>query len=94
MSTSKQLERGKSDEVDAPRNIVVAVKASREIAKTALVWALEHVAQPGDCITLIVVVSPHNSGTPCHCFWCSWLVSVPMLLFLELLCALVRSAKC
>ncbi|XP_042389452.1 inactive protein kinase SELMODRAFT_444075-like isoform X1 [Zingiber officinale] len=63
MSTSQQPKRGKTDEVlDDPTNIVVGVKASKEIQKTALVWALKHVVQPGDCITLIVVVSPHNSG--------------------------------
>lgn len=63
MSTSQQPKRGKTDEaLDDPTNIVVGVKASKEIQKTALVWALKHVVQPGDCITLIVVVSPHNSG--------------------------------
>ncbi|XP_064961089.1 inactive protein kinase SELMODRAFT_444075-like [Musa acuminata AAA Group] len=63
MSTSQQPKQGKTDKgLDAPKNIVVAVKSSKEIPKTALVWALKHVVQPGDCITLIVVVSPHNSG--------------------------------
>ncbi|XP_047316997.1 inactive protein kinase SELMODRAFT_444075-like [Impatiens glandulifera] len=41
---------------------VVAVKASKEIPKTALIWALTHVVQPGDCITLLVVVPSQNSG--------------------------------
>ncbi|GMI91775.1 hypothetical protein like AT3G13690 [Hibiscus trionum] len=41
--------------------VVVAVKASKEIPKTALVWALTHVVQPGDCITLLIVPS-HCSG--------------------------------
>jgi len=35
--------------------VVVAVKASRDISRTALVWALTHVVQPGDCIKLLVV---------------------------------------
>ncbi|GMI63630.1 hypothetical protein like AT3G13690 [Hibiscus trionum] len=41
--------------------VVVAVKASKEIPKTALVWALTHVVQPEDCITLLIVPS-HCSG--------------------------------
>ncbi|KAF5745485.1 inactive protein kinase [Tripterygium wilfordii] len=52
-------ERGGSDGAE---KVVVAVKASKEIPKTALVWALTHVVQPGDCITLLVVVPSHNSG--------------------------------
>lgn len=43
--------------------VVVAVKASKEIPKTALVWALTHVVQPGDCITLLVVVPSPSSGS-------------------------------
>ncbi|XP_010440811.1 PREDICTED: inactive protein kinase SELMODRAFT_444075-like [Camelina sativa] len=43
-------------------NVLVAVKASREISKTALVWALTHIVKPGDCITLIVVVTSHHAG--------------------------------
>ncbi|KAE8699438.1 Proline-rich receptor-like protein kinase PERK8 [Hibiscus syriacus] len=46
------------------KKVVVAVKASKEIPKTALVWALSHVVQPGDCITLLVVPS-HCSGCSC-----------------------------
>ncbi|KAJ8440503.1 hypothetical protein Cgig2_022944 [Carnegiea gigantea] len=42
--------------------VLVAVKASKDIPKTALVWALTHVVQPGDCITLLVVVPPPGSG--------------------------------
>ncbi|KAL1203726.1 Inactive protein kinase [Cardamine amara subsp. amara] len=42
--------------------VLVAVKASREISKTALVWALTHIVQPGDCITLIVVVPCQSAG--------------------------------
>ncbi|KAF9592258.1 hypothetical protein IFM89_012834 [Coptis chinensis] len=34
-----------------------------EIPRTALVWALTHVVQPGDCITLLVVVPAISSGT-------------------------------
>lgn len=42
--------------------VCVAVKASKEIPKTALVWALTHVAQPGDCLKLLVVIPSHNSS--------------------------------
>jgi hypothetical protein len=43
--------------------VVVAVKAAtREISKTAIVWALTHVVQPGGSIILLVVVSAHSSG--------------------------------
>jgi hypothetical protein len=42
--------------------IVVAVKASKDISKTALVWALTHVVQPGDCIKLLVII-PANSSS-------------------------------
>lgn len=46
--------------------VVVAVKASKEIPKTALVWALTHVVQPGDCIRLLVVIPAHSSSN-CLC---------------------------
>ncbi|VFQ87970.1 unnamed protein product [Cuscuta campestris] len=42
--------------------VMVAVKASKEIPKAALIWALTHVVQPGDCITLLVVVPSNSSG--------------------------------
>jgi hypothetical protein len=43
--------------------VVVAVKAAtREISKTAIVWALTHVVQPGGSIIFLVVVSAHSSG--------------------------------
>lgn len=47
---------------NASAKVVVAVKASNEVPKTALVWALTHVVQPGDCITLLVVVPSQSSG--------------------------------
>lgn len=58
-------QKGKQEKVgkDVDETVVVAVKASKEIPKTALVWALTHVVQPGDCITLLVVVSSHSSGS-------------------------------
>ncbi|RVX05395.1 Inactive protein kinase [Vitis vinifera] len=42
--------------------VVVAVKASREIPRRALVWALTHVVQPGDCIMLLVVILLNSHG--------------------------------
>ncbi|KAI3463276.1 hypothetical protein Pfo_019939 [Paulownia fortunei] len=65
---SRELKKGgKQDKgSDVAEKVVVAVKASREISKTALLWALTHVVQPGDCITLLVVVSSHSSGRK---FW-------------------------
>lgn len=59
---SKHLKKGKLDRDSVAEKVVVAVKASKEIPKTALVWALTHVVQPGDCITLLVVVPSPNSG--------------------------------
>ena len=46
----------------ANKVVVVAVKALREIPRWALVWALAHVVQPGDCIMLLVVIPPHDRG--------------------------------
>ncbi|KAL6585125.1 hypothetical protein OROMI_004414 [Orobanche minor] len=54
----KKVEKGS----DVAEKVVVAVKASKDIPKTALVWALTHVVQHGDCITLLVVFTSHNSG--------------------------------
>ncbi|XP_031487962.1 inactive protein kinase SELMODRAFT_444075-like [Nymphaea colorata] len=63
MNTNLHLRRGKQEKgLDGAEKVVVAVKASREIPKTALVWALSHVVQPGDCITFLVVVPAHGSG--------------------------------
>ncbi|XP_062087659.1 inactive protein kinase SELMODRAFT_444075-like [Humulus lupulus] len=60
---SRDQRRGKQEKgSDVAEKVVVAVKASKEIPKTALVWALTHVVQPGDCITLLVVVPSQSSG--------------------------------
>ncbi|KAK9022648.1 hypothetical protein V6N11_002895 [Hibiscus sabdariffa] len=60
MSQEQKVKQGKTG-LGMAKNVVVAVKASKEIPRTALVWALTHVVQPGDCITLLVVPS-HCSG--------------------------------
>lgn len=60
---SLELKLGKQDKVsNGAEKIVVAVKASKEIPKTALVWALTHVVQPGHCLTLLVLVPSQSSG--------------------------------
>ncbi|KAI3521419.1 hypothetical protein L1887_10884 [Cichorium endivia] len=46
----------KQEDSNKVETVVVAVKASKEIPKSALVWALTHVVQPGHCITLLVVI--------------------------------------
>ncbi|KAJ0246097.1 Protein kinase superfamily protein [Hirschfeldia incana] len=38
------------------KKVMVAVRASKEISKAALLWTLTHVVQPGDRIRLLVVV--------------------------------------
>lgn len=42
--------------------VIVAVKASKDISRTALVWALTHVVQPGDCIKLLVIIPQLSSS--------------------------------
>lgn len=60
---SREQKRGKQEKgSDVAEKVVVAVKASKEIPKTALVWALTHVVHAGDCITLLVVVPSQSSG--------------------------------
>ncbi|KAJ0885800.1 putative protein kinase RLK-Pelle-PERK-2 family [Helianthus annuus] len=48
------------------RVVLIAVKASREISRNALIWALTHVVQPGDCAKLLVVIPTHTSS---HKLW-------------------------
>lgn len=59
-----KLKGGSDHVVGAGKVVVVAVKASEEIPKAALVWALTHVVQPGDCIKLLVVIPSHTSSNP------------------------------
>ncbi|KAJ7973723.1 Protein kinase family protein [Quillaja saponaria] len=46
----------------AGKVVVVAVRASKEIPRTALVWALTHVVQQGDFIKLLVVIPALSPG--------------------------------
>ena len=63
LMSREQQKRGKQEKgSDGAEKVIVAVKASKEIPKTALVWSLTHVVQPGDCITLLVVVPSQGSG--------------------------------
>ncbi|KAI0496806.1 hypothetical protein KFK09_023130 [Dendrobium nobile] len=61
MTSVLQQKRGKVDDEPKER-VVVAVKASKEVPRAALEWAFTHVVQPGDRITLLLVVFPHSSG--------------------------------
>ncbi|KAJ1421073.1 Tyrosine-protein kinase, active site [Sesbania bispinosa] len=56
MSSQKGCSGKKGSPDVTGKVVVVAAKASKEISRTALVWALTHVAQPGDCIKLLVVI--------------------------------------
>ncbi|TKY48243.1 tyrosine kinase [Spatholobus suberectus] len=62
MSREQQKRVKQEKGSDDAEKVIVAVKASKEIPKTALVWSLTHVVQPGDCITLLVVVPSQSSG--------------------------------
>ncbi|XP_074347035.1 inactive protein kinase SELMODRAFT_444075-like isoform X1 [Apium graveolens] len=60
---TSELKLGRQEKSsNSSAKVVVAVKASNEVPKTALVWALTRVVQPGDCITLLVVVPSQGSG--------------------------------
>jgi len=62
----QQQKNGKQEKgSERVEKVLVAVKSSKEIPKTALIWALSHVVQPGDCITFLVVVPPPSSGIIC-----------------------------
>lgn len=75
MSTGLQSKRGRADKgLNLTEKVVVAVKASKEISKNALVWALTHVVQPGDCLTLLVVMPLQSSGTIIQ-------ISIPLFFF-------------
>jgi hypothetical protein len=56
------------------KKVMVAVRASKEIPKAALLWTLTHVVQPGDRIRLLVVVPSNYTST--HLF--------PLLFFFDL----------
>lgn len=61
---SRELKLGKHDKGcdTVMEKVIVAVKAAKEVPKSALVWALTHVVQPGDSITLLVIVPSQSSG--------------------------------
>ncbi|KAK6115428.1 hypothetical protein DH2020_007697 [Rehmannia glutinosa] len=43
--------------IEKAERVIVAVKAEKVISKSALAWALTHVARPVDCITLLAIFS-------------------------------------
>jgi hypothetical protein len=55
-------ERQSSDTHTSSYKVLVAVNAEKAISKTALAWALTHVAHRGDCITLLAVFSTEKTG--------------------------------
>ncbi|XP_076929960.1 uncharacterized protein LOC143594572 [Bidens hawaiensis] len=57
----RQRSGGDRDDV-GERVVLIVVKASREISRNALIWALTHVVQPGDCAKLLVVIPAPNSS--------------------------------
>ncbi|KAK6115422.1 hypothetical protein DH2020_007691 [Rehmannia glutinosa] len=48
--------------VEKAERVIVAVKAEKVISKSAIAWALTHVARPGDCITLLAIFSGKKTG--------------------------------
>ncbi|RAL51113.1 hypothetical protein DM860_005469 [Cuscuta australis] len=49
--------------VGRSRGVLVAVKASMNVPRDALVWALTHVVLPGDSVKLLVVIPDHHSSS-------------------------------
>lgn len=63
MNGNLEQKRGKKHEVQIQKKmVVVAVKASQDVPKTAFVWALTHVIQPDDQIIFLLLCSSHSSG--------------------------------
>ncbi|URE28646.1 STYKc [Musa troglodytarum] len=61
---------GRREMSSTPENVVVvAVRAEREISKTALAWALTHVVRPGDVVTLLAVLTDREATG-----WRRWLL--------------------
>lgn len=59
----KNSESGRRSLDDVKSSVViVAVKACKEISRSALTWALTNVVQPGDCVRLLVVIPSHTSS--------------------------------
>ena len=50
------------------KKVMVAVRASKEIPKAALLWTLTHVVQPGDRVRLLVVVPSNYTSNPLFSF--------------------------
>lgn len=61
-SNGHKKRRGRASIADSADKILVAVNGSKEITKYALEWALTHVVQPGDSITLLAVITGDKTG--------------------------------
>ncbi|GFS43299.1 protein kinase superfamily protein [Actinidia rufa] len=62
MEMNKQEKSGREKGLSGgERIVIVAVKASKEIPRSALVWALTHVVQPGDSVKLLVVIPAYSA---------------------------------
>ncbi|KAK1417389.1 hypothetical protein QVD17_26516 [Tagetes erecta] len=62
----KRQKSGKGRDHAGERVVLIAVKSSKIISRNALIWALTHVVQPGDCAKLLVVIPAHTSS---HKLW-------------------------
>ncbi|XP_076924780.1 inactive protein kinase SELMODRAFT_444075-like [Bidens hawaiensis] len=58
----KRQKSGRDRDDVGERVVLIVVKVSREISRNALIWALTHVVQPGDCAKLLVVIPAPNSS--------------------------------
>ncbi|KAF6166526.1 hypothetical protein GIB67_005388 [Kingdonia uniflora] len=56
----------KSEEEGGAKKVIIAVRAEKEISQTALAWALTHIINSGDSITLLAVFPKQNKGRK---FW-------------------------
>ncbi|XP_059633084.1 inactive protein kinase SELMODRAFT_444075-like [Cornus florida] len=59
---NQRQKSGQEKGSDGVEDVIVAVKASKEIPRTALVWALTHIVQSGACVKLLVVIPAHTSS--------------------------------
>ncbi|KAG8367258.1 hypothetical protein BUALT_Bualt16G0053800 [Buddleja alternifolia] len=60
MMSSRIREKSGNENEDSA--VIVGVKACKEISKSALIWALTHIVQPGGCVMLLVVIPTHSSS--------------------------------
>lgn len=56
MSQEIKKENHEDKRCDVAENVMAAANLSKDIPKNAHVWVVTHVVQPGDCITLLMVL--------------------------------------